>query len=357
MSQNLMSNHMPTLAKQANFPNSRKKLIEAVAQYARPDRRKAAWQISNTFLPYFGLWALMIFSVLQGYSYWITLLLAVPSAGFLVRIFIFFHDSCHGAFFTSRWANRIIGYITGIMTFTSFEDWQRTHIIHHGTSGDLDRRGTGGDIWTMTVEEYLHASKLKRFMYRLYRNPLVLFTVIPIVLFLIVQRFPSLGAGKRERCGVLFTNLAIVTVIVLMSMTLGFVNYLLIQLPVLFIAASTGMWLFYVQHQYEGVYWARHENWDLTKAGLEGSSYYKLPKIMQWMAGNIGLHHIHHVRANIPNYNLQRCYNEVSAMQRVKPLTIRQSIGCTWLKLWDEKQQKLVGFRALKQLLQPPCAV
>lgn len=350
MSQQSLSRDLLSYAKRADFQTNRKELIKAISKYAQPDYRKASWQISNTFVPYIGLWALMIYSVLQGFSYWITLMLAVPASGFLVRIFIFFHDSCHEAYFASRWANRTVGYISGIMTFTAFEDWQRTHVIHHATSGDLDRRG-GGDIWTLTVDEFLAASKLKRLLYRLYRNPLVLFTVIPIVLFLIVQRFPSIGAGKRERYGVFFTNGAIVAVIILMSFTLGFWNYLSIQLPVIFIASSAGMWLFYVQHQYEDVYWARHESWDLTKAGLEGSSYYKLPKILQWMVGNIGLHHIHHLRANIPNYNLQRCYNEVPAMQAVQPLTLRKSLNSLWLKLWDEKQQKLVSFRAVKALL------
>lgn len=350
MPQQLISRDLSVYDDRANVQINRKELIQSVSKYAQPDRRKAFWQISNTFLPYIGLWVLMIYTVLQGFPYWITLPLTVAAAGFLVRIFIFFHDSCHGAFFASRWANRLLGYVAGVLTFTAYEDWQRTHIIHHSASGDLDRRGIG-DIWTLTVDEYLAASKLKRLIYRLYRNPLVLFTVIPVVLFLIVQRFPSQGSGRRERYGVIVTNVAIVAVIVLMSMTLGLQNYLLIQLPVIFMAASAGMWLFYIQHQYEGVYWERHANWDITQAGLEGSSYYKLPKIMQWLVGNIGLHHIHHVRANIPNYNLQRCYDEVPAMQSVEPLTLFKSFNCLFLKLWDEQQQKLVGFRAIKMHL------
>ena len=196
----------------------------------------------------------MIFSVLHGFSYGITLLLSVVASGFLVRIFILFHDCSHSAFFPSRRANRILGYIAGIMTFTPFEDWQRTHVIHHSASGDLDRRGVG-DIWTLTVDEYLSASRLKRFAYRFFRNPLFLFTIIPFVLFLILQRFSSPGARKRERNSVIFTNGAIVAIIALMSLTLGFQNYLMIQLPIIMMAASAGMWLFYVQHQYEDVYW------------------------------------------------------------------------------------------------------
>ncbi|MGR9047016.1 MAG: fatty acid desaturase [Gammaproteobacteria bacterium] len=330
-------------------PSTRQELIQAVAKYAQPDYRKGFWQISNTFLPYLGLWALMIFSTLQGYPYWISLVLAVPAAGLLVRIFIFFHDSCHSAFFPSRTANRILGTIAGIMVFTSYEDWQRTHIIHHAASGNLDRRGVG-DIWTLTVEEYLAAPRLKRLAYRLFRNPLVLFALIPIILFLVVQRFPSPGAGKRERYGIRLTNLSLAGIITVMSLTLGFTNYLMIQLPIIFLASSAGMWMFYVQHQYEDVYWARQQNWDMTRAGLDGSSYYKLPKVLQWLAGNIGLHHIHHLRANIPNYNLQRCLNEVAALQKVTPLTIRKSLKSLWLNLWDESRQKLVSFRSVKRL-------
>ncbi|MDD5276188.1 MAG: fatty acid desaturase [Methylovulum sp.] len=333
----------------ATVQTAREELIQAVAKYAQPDYQKAYWQLSNTIIPYLGLWVLMIYFVSQGYPYWLTLLLAVPAGGLLVRIFIFFHDCTHGAFFPSRKANRILGYITGILVFTPFEDWQRTHVIHHSASGDLDRRGTG-DVWTLTVEEYLAASRFKRLIYRLFRNPLVLFSIVPLFLFLLVNRFSSQGAGKRERRSVIVTNASLATLIIAMSLAFGWQNYLLVQLPVLWIAATTGMWMFYVQHQYEGVYWTRHESWDLTRSGLEGSSYYKLPKVLQWLVGNIGLHHIHHVRANIPNYNLQRCYNEVPALQAVIPLTIRKSFKSLWLNLWDEQRQKLVSFRAIKRL-------
>lgn len=349
MSQRITRFEMLILPHSDNKQSTREDLIQAVSKYAQADYRKAFWQILNTFVPYLALWALMIFSVLQGFSYWITLLLAIPASGFLVRIFILFHDCCHGAFFPSRSANRLLGYIAGIMAFTPFEDWQRTHVIHHSASGDLDRRGVG-DIWTLTVDEYLCASRFKRFIYRFFRNPLFLFIIMPLVLFLVLQRFPSQGAKKRERHSVIFTNITLMAIITIMSLTLGFQNYLLIQLPIIVMAASIGMWLFYVQHQYEGVCWMRHESWDLTRAGLEGSSYYKLPKVLQWIVGNIGLHHIHHVKANIPNYNLQRCYNEVEALQIATPLTLRKSLKSLWLNLWDEKKQKLVSFRSIKML-------
>lgn len=331
------------------FKTTREELIQTVAKYARPDYQKAFWQLTNTFLPYLSLWALMVYCQLQGFPYWLTLLLAAPAACLLVRIFIFFHDCTHGAFFPSRKANRILGYITGAMVFTPFEDWQRTHIIHHSAAGNLDRRGIG-DIWTLTVEEYLAAPWFKRIVYRLFRNPLVLFGIIPLFLFAVVNRFPSPGAGKRERRSVMLNNAGIVGIVFAMSLMIGLQNFLLIQLPVLWMAASIGMWMFYIQHQYEDVYWTRHENWDLTRSGLEGSSYYKLPKVLQWLVGNIGLHHIHHVRANIPNYNLQRCYNEVPALRTVEPLTIRKSLKSLWLNLWDEQRKKLVSFRAIRTL-------
>ncbi len=341
----ILANRRPALT-----GTNRKDLIQTISQYAQPNYQKAFWQISNTIVPYIGLWALMIFFVLQGYSYWFTLLLTVPASALLVRIFIFFHDCCHSAFFPSRKGNRLLGYITGIMVFTPFDDWKRTHVIHHSASGNLDRRGVG-DIWTLTVDEYLEASWLKRLAYRLFRNPVVLFCVIPVILFLIVQRFPSTGAGKRERYSVYLTNFIVAILILVMSLTMGFLNYLMIQLPILFMAAGAGMWMFYVQHQYEGVYWSREQDWDMTSAGLEGSSYYKLPAILQWMVGNIGLHHIHHLRANIPNYNLQRCYDEVPALQKVPPLTIGKSLKSLRLKLWNEQKQKLVGFDSLKMLI------
>jgi acyl-lipid omega-6 desaturase (Delta-12 desaturase) len=328
-------------------PAPRKELIQALSAYAKPDSRQALYQVINTFVPYIGLWALMIYCVVQGFSVWIILLLSLVASGFLVRLFVLFHDCCHGAFFCGRASNRLFGYIAGVLTFTAFEDWQRTHIIHHASSGDLDNRGTG-DVWTLTVDEYLAAPKPKRIAYRVFRNPLTLFSITPLILFLIVHRFPSFGAKKRENFSILFTNVAIAALILVMSLTLGFQNYLLIQLPTILFAASIGMWLFYVQHQYEDTYWSRHADWDLTRSGLEGSSYYQLPTVLQWLAGNIGLHHIHHIRANIPNYNLQRCYDEIPALQNVTPLTLRQSYQSLWLNLWDEEAQKLVSFCSIR---------
>jgi acyl-lipid omega-6 desaturase (Delta-12 desaturase) len=326
---------------------SNQALSEITGRYAHADFRKACRQLLDTFIPYGVLWALMLHAVQQGYPYWITLALAVIAAGVLVRIFILFHDCCHGSFFSSRRANTILGYVSGILIFTPFEDWRHAHAVHHATAGDLDRRGTG-DIWTMTTEEYLAAPRRKRLAYRIYRNPFILFIPGPVLLFLFFQRFSTKGAKERERNSVALTNLAILLVVVVASFTIGLRTYLLIQFPVIVIAGSLGLWLFYLQHQFEKVYWARHEFWDPVRVALEGSSYLKLPKILQWFTGNIGLHHIHHARPTIPNYNLQRCFDNVPAFQAVEPLTIRTSLKSLGLGLYDEKQKKLISFRALR---------
>lgn len=331
----------------ANTQETRPDWYHEISRFAKPNLRKAIWQLLNTFIPYSALWVLMIYTIQKGYSYWITLGLAVVAASLLIRIFIFFHDCCHGSFFASRRANRILGYIAGLLTFTPFEDWRRWHNAHHSSSGDLDRRGAG-DVWILTVEEYLAAPFWKRIGYHFTRNPFSLFGVGPAAVFLIEQRFPHKGAGKPEAFSVNFTNLAILATIGVASLTIGFRTFLLIQLPVLLISGAIGLWLFYVQHQFDGVYWARHGEFDPTRAALEGSSYYKLPKVLQWFSGNIGLHHIHHARSGIPNYHLQQCYDEIPALQKDEPLTILRSLKSLMMNLWDEKQQKLVSFWSVK---------
>lgn len=320
---------------------------QATSKYAQPNLRKSLLQLADTLIPYLSLWALMVYTMHKGYSYWITLGLTAIAAALYIRIFIFFHDTCHGSFFASSRANTILGYITGILTFTPYENWRRTHAIHHSTVGDLDRRGVG-DVWTMTAEEYLAAPIKKRISYRLFRNPFIMFGIGPVFMFLISNRFSSKVARKSERKSVILTNLAILAIIAAISLSFGFRTYLLIQLPIMLIAGIFGVWLFYVQHQFDGVYWARHEDWDHMKASLEGSSYYRLPKILQWITGNIGLHHIHHVRPLIPNYNLQQCYDDIPELQAVKPLNLRKSLRSLFLNLYDEKQKKLVPFKTLK---------
>jgi omega-6 fatty acid desaturase (delta-12 desaturase) len=331
----------------ATLQRSRPAWYKVIAAYGSPHLRKSLWQLLNTFIPYCLLWALMLQTVQRGYSYWITLGLAILAGGMMVRIFILFHDCCHGSFFSSRSANTILGYVSGIVTFTPFEDWKYAHNSHHATAGDLDRRGVG-DIWTMTKEEYLASSLRKRLRYRFYRNPFILFGPGSALLFLIIQRFPTKGAGKRERMSVASTNLALLFVFAVASLTIGFQTYLMIQLPIILIGGTCGLLLFYIQHQFENVYWARHGVWDPMRVALEGSSYLKLPKVLQWFTGNIGLHHIHHVRPNIPNYNLQQCYDDVQAFQAGIPITIWTSLNMLRLSLYDEKQRKLISFRSLK---------
>lgn len=324
-----------------------RQLYKAVARYGQPNLSIAIRQILNTLLPYAALWVLMLYTVREGYAYWITLALAVVAAGLLVRVFILFHDAGHGSFFASRRANRVLGYVTGILTFTPFEQWRHSHAIHHATVGDLDRRGVG-DVWTMTVAEYRAAPRWKRWGYRIYRNPLVMFGLGPAFIFLITQRFFQKGDRKQERFSVVFTNLAIVAILALASVTIGLRAYVSIQLPVILMAGSAGVWLFYVQHQFEGVYWARREDWEPLRAALEGSSYYRLPRILQWFTGSIGLHHVHHVQARVPNYHLQRCYDDLPDLQEVTPLTLLESLRCVRLNLWDEEAGRLVSFGDLK---------
>lgn len=319
----------------------------SLSRFEKPDIRKSVGQILNTIVPYFALWILMVYMVHHKASLWFLAPLTLLSAGLLVRIFIIMHDCGHGSFFASHKANRILGYVCGILVFTPYEDWRHKHAEHHATSGDLERRGVG-DIFTMTVEEYKAAPRLKQIGYRIYRNPFIMLVIGPPLLFLFFQRFYSKNAKPRERNSVIITNLAILAIIALAYWTIGLKTYFLIQLPIIIVAAALGVWMFYVQHQYESVYWAHHQEWDPFRAALEGSSYFRLPPILQWFSGNIGLHHIHHLRSRIANYHLQQSYNEIPELQAVQPLTIRTSFKCLTLNLYDEAQRRLVSFRSLQ---------
>src|SRR6266480_2708663 len=320
---------------------------DIVAKYQQPSTPRAVWQMVNTLGPYALLWYLMYRSLTI--SWWLVVPLAVLAGAFLVRIFIIFHDCGHGSYFRSRAANDVVGFITGVLTFTPYYHWRWEHAIHHASAGHLDKRGTG-DVWTLTVQEYLEASRWKRTAYRLARNPVILFLIAPLYVFLIRQRFPSANANKRERRSVLWMNLAILGMAIGFSAIFGLKAYVLIQLLVMAVASGVGVWLFYVQHQFEGVYWERGEDWDYTTAALQGSSFYKLPKILQWFSGNIGFHHIHHLSSRIPNYNLERCHQADPLFQRVKPVTFFGSFKSLTFRLWDEQRRKLVGFRHLRDL-------
>jgi acyl-lipid omega-6 desaturase (Delta-12 desaturase) len=320
---------------------------KATAQFAKAETGTAIRQSLTTLIPYLLLLALMVRTVRQGDPYWVTLALGVPATALFARIFIFFHDCTHGSFLPSpRW-NRNVGYLFGILTFTAFHDWRRSHAGHHITAGDLDRHGMG-DITTMTVEEYLAAPPLRRLAYRLYRSPLVLLGLGPLYYFLLRNRYPSPGAKRIDFISVIFTNLAIAAIFAAASLTIGWRTYLLVQMPVLVMAATLGIWLFYNQHQFQGVYWARHDQWDPWRVVMEGASYYRLPRLLQWATGNIGFHHVHHMRPAIPNYRLQECYEATPELQKAKPLTLRKSLGALRLNLYDEQQRRLVSFRSLR---------
>ncbi|MES1167504.1 MAG: fatty acid desaturase [Pseudomonadota bacterium] len=318
-----------------------------VLKYQLPSLRRSLWQLSTTLGLYALLWYLIARSLTV--SYWLAVPLVVVAGGVLVRVFIIFHDCGHGSFFKSRTANDWVGFLTGLLTFTPYHHWRWEHSIHHASSGNLDRRGIG-DIWTMTVQEYIAASRWKRFAYRLARNPLVLFLIAPLFLFLIRERIPTRGANPRERRSVYAMDLAILAMAAGLSAILGWKTYAAIQVSVMAVAGSAGVWMFYVQHQFEGVHWERNETWDFTTAALEGSSYYKLPRILQWFTGNIGFHHIHHLSARIPNYNLERCHRELAMARTVKPTTFASSLKSLSLRLWDEEHKRLVGYREMRAM-------
>lgn len=318
-----------------------------VAKYQVAATGRALFQVLNTIIPYALLWFGMKLAI--SVSLWLAVPLAILAGGFLVRIFIIFHDCGHGSFFRSPRANHLLGTVAGTLCFTPYWHWRWEHAIHHASAGNLDRRGTG-DVWTMTVQEYLQASRWKRSAYRFVRNPGVLFILAPLVLFLVRERFTSAGAGGRERLSVHTTNLALVMVVAGMASFLGWKHYVFLQLIVMTVAGSAGVWLFYVQHQFEGVYWERGENWDYAEAAFKGSSFYRLPKLLQWFSGNIGFHHIHHLSPQIPNYNLEACHRAETVFQTVKPITLRESLRALRFRLWDEQRRVLIGYREFRAM-------
>lgn len=323
-------------------PDATASLRNVVAPYQRPSLRRSIWQLANTFIPYIALWYLMYRSL--SYSYLITLPLTILASGFLVRIFIFLHDCGHGSFFASRTANNVVGSICGVLTLTPYFQWRHDHAMHHATAGDLDRRGSG-DVYTLTVAEYLKMSTFDRFKYRVFRHPLVMLTAGPVWAFIISQRLPLPHSRPRERYSVYGTNLALLALVIVLSLVMGFWSYLLIQLPVALFAATGALWLFYCQHQFEGTYWARHEEWDYETAALQGSSYFHMPRVLKWFTGSIGFHHVHHLNPRVPNYYLEDCHNAHPRFQEVTTLTFTSSWRAFTLKLWDEQRRDLVPLR------------
>ena len=315
-----------------------------VSQYAYPETWRSLWQGFNTVIPFFVMWYLMYRSLEIGY--WLTLILAVLAAGFMTRMFIIFHDCCHGSFLRTMKANDRLGLVLGVLVFTPFYQWKHSHAIHHATAADLDRRGIG-DVYTMTVEEYLAAPWYRKVGYRIMRSPIILFTVGSFFVFTVTHRFWEKEAGKRERSSVIWTNIAVAAVVGWLILEIGWAAFLLVEVPILLISCGAGVWLFYVQHNFDPTYWERHAEWEFFNAGMDGSSFYKLPKVMQWFTGNIGFHHIHHLSPRIPNYKLEECYNENPVFQ-IEPLTFRKSLKSLFFRLWDEKEKRLVGWSALK---------
>ena len=316
---------------------------KTIAKYRRADTWKSSWQVVNTLLPFFALWYLMYLSTFR--SYWLTLLLAIPAAGFLVRIFTIQHDCGHRSFFGNQRANDLLGHACGVLTLTPYHLWRRAHARHHASSGDLTHRGQG-DVGVLTVDEYLSRSWLGRLKYRLYRNPLVMFFFGSSYLFIIQHRL-TVGiprTWRRERMSVHGTNVALLAMIFVAWATIGLPKFFMIHGPLVVLGGAIGSWLFFVQHQFEDAYWQPHQSWDFTRSALEGSSYYRLPRVLQWFTGNIGFHHIHHLDSKIPNYNLEACHAEEPVFQQAVTMGIRDSLKCTKLKLWDERRGRMVAF-------------
>ena len=322
----------------------RRALMATLARYRVPDVRRSIIEIAITIVPLIVLWVLMWRALEIGYA--VSLLLAVPAAGFLVRLFMIQHDCGHGTFFRARASNDWVGRVIGVLTLTPYDFWRQTHAIHHAGSGNLDRRGWG-DVDTLTVREYLARSRFDRLRYRLYRHPLVLFGIGPAWHFLLQQRLPVglMRNGWRPWLSALATNVAIAALAALLIWAVGLVPFLLVHLPITLLGAAAGVWLFYVQHQFEDTYWRANPDWDAHEAALRGSSHYDLPAVLRWFTANIGVHHIHHLCSRIPFYRLPAALRERPELAPIGRLTLAQSFACVRLVLWDEQRRRLISFR------------
>jgi omega-6 fatty acid desaturase (delta-12 desaturase) len=318
-----------------------------LASYREPNYVRSILELAITISALVLFWILMWEALSVGY--WLCLLLAVPTAGFLVRLFMIQHDCGHGAFFRYRTVNDWVGRTIGVLTFTPYDFWRRTHALHHSSSGNLEHRGIG-DITTLTVQEYLALSPWRRFGYRLYRHPIVMFGVGPAYLFILQFRLPIglMRGGWVPWLSTMATNLAIAIVVALMMWLVGVGPFLLVHLPIMLLGASIGVWLFYVQHQFESTFWAHDREWDLHEAALRGSSYYDLPKILRWFTANIGVHHVHHLCSKIPYYRLPSVLRDHPELSCVGRITLVESFRCIRLVLWDESRQQLISFREMR---------
>lgn len=325
-----------------------KQLRKEVAPFAKSQTKKSVMQLINTLVPLLALWVAGYY-VLQ-FSPWYTVGLAVISAGFVVRTFIIFHDCTHGSFFKNKKANDTIGFITGVLTSFPYEKWKREHALHHAHSSNLDKRGIG-DIDMLTVDEYLQKSKLGRFGYRLYRNPIVMFGLGPLYLVLVANRFNRKDAKKKERLNTIYTNVTMLVVCAVLIWTFGWFAFALVQGVTMFVAGALGIWLFYIQHTYEDSYFEYEEEWDYVKAAVEGSSYYKLPKLLQWVTGNIGFHHVHHLAPRVPNYHLEAAHESIPPLQKATTITLTKSFESIRFKLYDPERHRFVTFKEVEQVV------
>jgi len=328
----------------------KKYINNLIRPFINPSNKRAIFQIANTVIPYIVSIIGMYFMILYGVHYLFVLVASIIPALFLVRIFILFHDCTHNSFMKSKKAMDVIGTIFGVLVFTPYKKWKEEHRQHHRTVGNIDKRGVG-DVWTMTVAEYNNTSKLGRLGYKLYRNPLVLFVIGPVYIFLIGQRFPSKRMTKSLWVDLIIHNIGVLSIILVVSFTVGFKYYLMIQLPIIAISASLGVWIFFVQHQYDDVYWEDTEHWTILDAALKGSSVYKLPMVLNWFTGSIGYHNIHHLNSKIPNYRLKKLFKTYKEMRESKQIKLFQSIRLASLFLYDEKTKKLISYRRYKKLL------
>ncbi|WP_199677444.1 fatty acid desaturase family protein [Lysinibacillus yapensis] len=323
-----------------------KQLRKEVVPFAKSQTKTSILQIINTILPLLAIWGAGYY--LLQFSPWFTVACSILASGFVVRTFIIFHDCTHGSFFKSKKANNIVGNITGILTSFPYEKWKREHTIHHATSSNLDKRGIG-DIDMLTVDEYLQKSKLGRLGYRLYRNPLVMFGLGPLFMVLVLNRVNRKDAKKKERFNTYFTNAVLLIICAALIWATGWQTFLLVHGLTLFIAGALGIWLFYIQHTYEDSYFEFETDWDYVKAAVEGSSYYKLPKILQWITGNIGFHHVHHLSPRVPNYNLEAAHESIPPLQKATTITLKTSVESIRYKLYDPKNKKFVSFKEVEK--------
>ncbi len=323
--------------------------MQVLARYRQPSNGRSIAEIAITIVPFAALWVLIWIALDVGY--WLSLLLAVPAAGFLVRLFMIQHDCGHGSFFRNRLANDWVGRVIGVLTLTPYGFWQRTHAMHHATSGNLDRRGFG-DIDTLTVREYRARSTWGRMHYRLYRHPLVMFGFGPAYLFILQHRMPVglMRSGWRPWFSTMTTNLVAAVIVATLIWFIGIKAFLLVHLPMMLLAASAGVWLFYIQHQFEHTTWDDEQKWSLHDAALHGSSHYELPLVLRWITANIGVHHVHHLCSRIPYYRLPQVLRDHPELKDVGRLTLGQSFRNVRLVLWDEAERRLISFRELRAL-------